>query len=693
VLWQTTHEASRFLTNHNGIAALGRDEMADLVLATISAGRDDQTLAQLALCAIDGRNGKVRWRTNATVEMPADARREEHDSASELHWSQSRVAASYLPARDTTPGELGVVLSIRYPTERSGDKVTRTFLHLDPTNGRLRLKHSTGAEDREFEFRLGRGRDARPIFFVHDGSDELSATNAADGSVLWRTKTHKNHFRSSTFEIADLNGDGGDEIVVCAVQSITVVDGETGERRWAAKEFSDFFECLQGNETARLATRSGIWDFSKGFDRAVLQSMKWNPAAVTWSAAGSETPARYYAFEEESRQVTCYADDGKLIRWRTTLRNTPAIQQVKLRNASGDGRLYLSFGDSYDTYKVYCLDAATSQALWESSWGTQRLIESRVSEIPPRTVGSHYSRFTIASVLATSIPTRPDGVDSDTARLRAAFPSARKIASNAHSTSPSPDASQFAIDNYDSIKIADAAGQTQIQSGGFRSGGFHSPQWSPTNDGILYAQGDFKGLKSTIWLYDLKTRQHRKLAEGNLPTWSKDGKSLFYVKREQGNWSGRTRGQAHVYSLDVTQSDAKPDSLLVVPAWDAIAAVSPDAMYIAYVEYRQDRGYLRIARSGQSAIEFERQYEYAGDIVPAWSPDSRRLVISQRFQRKNATPVWLIDVETKRMRTVWNGRVNNVSWWPDSKQLVIHARGEQPNEAWLIDPTQRRFAR
>jgi hypothetical protein len=68
-------------------------------------------------------------------------------------------------------------------------------------------------------------------------------------------------------------------------------------------------------------------------------------------------------------------------------------------------------------------------------------------------------------------------------------------------------------------------------------------------------------------------------------------------------------------------------------------------------------------------------------------------VISQRFQRKNATPVWLIDVETKRMRTVWNGRVNNVSWWPDSKQLVIHARGEQPNEAWLIDPTQRRFAR
>jgi Tol biopolymer transport system component len=481
-----------------------------------------------------------------------------------------------------------------------------------------------------------------------------------------------------------LDGDLGDEAVVRTRSAITVVDGETGQVRWMKESERDFFACLKANDPHRLATSEGIWDFSKGFDRGELRSITWRPEAIVERSSGEQ---EFYAFTRDSG-LNCYSFNLEL-RWSTEV-HIPAHSNYKWLNYDGgSSRLYLSVGYGYPRFrKVYCADAKTGRIIWDSDISEEQLlIESSNPETPPRTAESYDTNTTVRE-LAAAIPSNSSTPVRESSRLSDTFRNAHKILPGAaFSVSPSPDGERLAVCHSQTgqptfgqtISIVDTRSGTSTTI----NSGAAAPKWSPTGNAVLYSVGSYKSFNSTVWLYDVESQQHRQLANGELPTWSQDGKAIYYVHRKHSQ-------PAEIQSLDLTNPEATPITLLTRPDWDVVAAVSPDKQHVALVEYEYDRGHLTIHRLGASPVLFERDYGFTGDIAIAWSPDSRRLALSLLDPPANPRPVWLIDVPTRRISTLWTGRVNNVSWWPDSKRLLFHIRGDQGHEAWLIDPAQRR---
>jgi Tol biopolymer transport system component len=545
------------------------------------------------------------------------------------------------------------------------------------------------------ELKLGTGRDARLIFSTHQGNSSsgfrliLSAHHVSSGEILWNNSVERENRGGPAFDLADFDGDGADEVVFVD-SGVRVVDGATARTYWR-RQRGDFFACLREYETPRLATREGIWGFSKGFDRAELLPVKWNPELLVEGKVGDDGQRECFVFEQDGPRLCCYRPHEGLRWWIATLPPlTRNYSQKSLRYDRAAGQVSLTFGDLDIVDKAYCFDAATGRVRWESDHREQQLIASSNPKTPGRTIGWRGQGQTIARALATGIPFRPARVESATVRLKRAFPSARKLLDGALAASPSSDEKRMAYFSYvpsasnpsgQSIAIGDLqSGKSEIiQTNG------RAPKWSPHADTVVYSVGGYKDLRSTVWLSELTTRKSRKLADGELPTWSQDGKTVYYVFRSQ------IKNQGEIRSLDVSTPGAVPVTLLTRPAWDVVAAVSPHGRTIAFVEYRNGRAQLTIVYLAldQTSTLFEREYEFAGDVALAWSPDGRRLALSLMDSGKAGRPVWLIDLETQKMLTLWDAPLSNVSWWTDSKQLIVGVRGDEADEVWLIDPGQR----
>jgi Tol biopolymer transport system component/outer membrane protein assembly factor BamB len=695
LLWQSTAEASRFLTDHNQLADLDSDRIADLVVVSIGTATRDENLCEVALCAVSGHEGDVLWRRKIDVEMPADDRVQEDSDNSDIGWDRIRAAASFWTPRDGSLDEVGILLDVRYQA-RDMERVARTVLRVDAGNGRIVSKHRLSVLQADApELKLGTGRDARLIFSTHQGNSSsgfrliLSAHHVSSGEILWNNSVERENRGGPAFDLADFDGDGADEVVFVD-SGVRVVDGATARTYWR-RQRGDFFACLREYETPRLATREGIWGFSKGFDRAELLPVKWNPELLVEGKVGDDGQRECFVFEQDGPRLCCYRPHEGLRWWIATLPPlTRNYSQKSLRYDRAAGQVSLTFGDLDIVDKAYCFDAATGRVRWESDHREQQLIASSNPKTPGRTIGWRGQGQTIARALATGIPFRPARVESATVRLKRAFPSARKLLDGALAASPSSDEKRMAYFSYvpsasnpsgQSIAIGDLqSGKSEIiQTNG------RAPKWSPHADTVVYSVGGYKDLRSTVWLSELTTRKSRKLADGELPTWSQDGKTVYYVFRSQ------IKNQGEIRSLDVSTPGAVPVTLLTRPAWDVVAAVSPHGRTIAFVEYRNGRAQLTIVYLAldQTSTLFEREYEFAGDVALAWSPDGRRLALSLMDSGKAGRPVWLIDLETQKMLTLWDAPLSNVSWWTDSKQLIVGVRGDEADEVWLIDPGQR----
>jgi hypothetical protein len=385
VLWQTTIEASRFLTDHGRVAELNGDKTADLVLLDIRPSVNDETHASVVLNAVGGRRGRVIWRKE--VEIPADVRRQGVSTDEpQTDWSRITVATSFGSQHNESPRELGVLLEIsRQP---GGTRNVTTVLRFDASGGRILSKHDADI-DNETDTRTAIGRKAWLAFFA-DRNNSLM----------------RERHRGPAFDVADLNGDGADEVVVVRRDSaIEIVDGETERTYWRGQ--GDFFACLRG-ESTRLATREGIWDFSKGFDRAELHRLKWNPSRVVEGNTGER---EYYVVERRVARLACYRPDAELPRWSTTI---GVLERDLWRNSlkydAASHQLYVQFGDADSTKKAYCIDAATGRVRWESDYSDhseQLLLESSKPDTPPRTVDNSNSGQTIARAMAGGIPFKP----------------------------------------------------------------------------------------------------------------------------------------------------------------------------------------------------------------------------------------------------------------------------------------------
>jgi DNA-binding CsgD family transcriptional regulator len=175
----------------------------------------------------------------------------------------------------------------------------------------------------------------------------------------------------------------------------------------------------------------------------------------------------------------------------------------------------------------------------------------------------------------------------------------------------------------------------------------------PTGDRLAYV-----GTDTNLWL--IEGGQARRITEdGNysLPTWSPDGRQLFFIR---GSTSFMSLWSYDIESREIRQ--APPGPLHFLPEW------SPDGQRFLY----NDQGTIWISDADGNAREI-----IGGDFGAwyiAWSPDGKQLAVGRNL------PV--------RYPDDWNAPDADAEIPPENGLYVVNTAGGQPEPLALVEATQ-----
>ena len=181
--------------------------------------------------------------------------------------------------------------------------------------------------------------------------------------------------------------------------------------------------------------------------------------------------------------------------------------------------------------------------------------------------------------------------------------------------------------------------------------------WTPDGESVIYVRGgDFEfpgkpspnpgmlkdGVEQDIWMVAVAGGAPRKLAAGRAPAVSPDGKTLAYLLKDQ------------VWTLDLTNPQAKPTQLFVGRGDEGSLTWSPDGHALAFVSHRDDHSFVGVYSLATNTVAYiDPGTEHDGD--PAWSPDSRQIA----FIRVPPDTTG-IDFKPRRRAQPWSIRVADV---------------------------------
>lgn len=275
-------------------------------------------------------------------------------------------------------------------------------------------------------------------------------------------------------------------------------------------------------------------------------------------------------------------------------------------------------------------------------------------------------------------------------------------------------------------------------------GKFYNPHLSWSFNGNLLAFEARKGGESEVWTFDLKTARLTNLVRGDAPVWSPVANQLAFRRWEDGidvvyRINSDTTGLAPIARIPI-EGRVGAFSFLDKPSW------SPNGERIAIgLDYQHyESGYARIrlqnvngTRLGEILTQHQRvkQIHWSADgtelayvllggirpdrlldkrlhvtdveersstrifkhTSPSWSPHGKRLAFMEHEDCMGLRwKVWVLDVETDRMRAVARstGVLNSVTWLPDGKQLCLWhtsaylrdgAYKPATTKGWLVD--------
>jgi serine/threonine protein kinase/Tol biopolymer transport system component len=176
-----------------------------------------------------------------------------------------------------------------------------------------------------------------------------------------------------------------------------------------------------------------------------------------------------------------------------------------------------------------------------------------------------------------------------------------------------------------------------------------------------------------IWIMNSDGTEPRRLTTGGWPSWSQDGKSIYYHSRTDNM----------LCRISIEAGDAQPQPILACS--NRLPAVSPDGAYVAYVGGKG----LTIVELASKSVVAEwappPDFEIFGGF--GWSASGHELCLGGgRFPEINAG-VWIYDLKRKQARKILHVLVNAVSSSSDGRQLVFNL-GEPYSEVWVaeLDP-------
>ncbi len=147
----------------------------------------------------------------------------------------------------------------------------------------------------------------------------------------------------------------------------------------------------------------------------------------------------------------------------------------------------------------------------------------------------------------------------------------------------------------------------------------------------------------------------------SFPSLSPDGRSLLFVKSEDGNADIYLQRVGGGNPLNLTHDS---------PADDTQPAFSPDGQQIAFRSEREGGGLFVMGATGESV----RRLTDDG-YNPSWSPDGQRIVFATEgvagpLERRQTSQLWTIDLGTRERKLLSRGDAVQPSWSPHGQRIA-----------------------
>jgi WD40 repeat protein len=247
---------------------------------------------------------------------------------------------------------------------------------------------------------------------------------------------------------------------------------------------------------------------------------------------------------------------------------------------------------------------------------------------------------------------------------------AKKIADNAAKASWSPDGGKLVVGKMPwggKLQIID------LKTGEIRqlldSG--KDPAWSPGEGRwIAFARSNLPD--EEVWIVEPSGKNSRKIAEGGYPSWSADGKTLFFHSRRQNK----------VMSI---RPEEKEESLKEVCDLSSFyPSISPDDSQIAFadgsnlhildLETKKETGNIPLPTTGD-----------AGNSFCTWSPDGKQIGLGVAYSQSGDSGCWILDLKTKVFKKIVSGPYSMPVWSPDGSKIALDNRDPENVEVWVIE--------
>ncbi|HVO61088.1 MAG TPA: winged helix-turn-helix domain-containing protein [Terriglobales bacterium] len=260
-------------------------------------------------------------------------------------------------------------------------------------------------------------------------------------------------------------------------------------------------------------------------------------------------------------------------------------------------------------------------------------------------------------------------------------PAQKVVASSRQETAGkySPDGTQIAFQSNrsgskDEVWVSDADGSNAAQLSYFGAPGTGTPRWSP--DGKLIAFDSRLGGEANIYLVDPNGGVPKKLSVdvrgNNLPSWSHDGRWIYFVNGEDAHnstvWKVPAEGG---HAVQLAQHPA------------TFPLESPDARHVYFVRYGQ---LWSVNTDGSDAHQIAVLPEFDRD---AWVPFGPGIYF---FHYLNDKPeIDFLDLSTKKVRPVFFPEKVGADWMgglsvsPDGRWLLFTQTDEISSDLMLVE--------
>jgi Tol biopolymer transport system component len=197
------------------------------------------------------------------------------------------------------------------------------------------------------------------------------------------------------------------------------------------------------------------------------------------------------------------------------------------------------------------------------------------------------------------------------------------------------------------------------------------PAWSPQGRWIAFARGN--ALQEEVWIVEPSGENLRKVTDGGFPSWSTDGKTLFF----------HSRIQKKILAVKPEEKESPVAEVCEMP-WCMYPAVSAEGTKICYMS----NGALYILDSKTQKVTSELAMPRGGEAFFRWSPDGKQVgigIFNPLLNQDYDDGLWILNVKTRVYKKIGFGPFTMPAWSPDGSKIAADYRGRNRVEVWVIE--------